>query len=152
MTGAPVCATRGGEGMLVSDPEMTLVPGVRVEGPTDPTGAGDSATAGAVLALAAGAELARGRAGGQPGGVDHRPAACHDRHRPARGTAAAAGPLGGSSRDEDLRLIESRMDCGTWEKPRDCSPGGVRLNCFLIETGLHRTWDLGFGILFASPL
>ena len=57
MTGAPVCATRGGEGMLVSDPEMTLVPGVRVEGPLDPTGAGDSATAGAVLALAAGATL-----------------------------------------------------------------------------------------------
>ena len=57
MTGAPVCATRGGEGMLVTDPEMTLVPGVRVEGPLDPTGAGDSATAGAVLALAGGAEL-----------------------------------------------------------------------------------------------
>jgi rfaE bifunctional protein kinase chain/domain len=55
---APVCVTRGGEGMVVSDPEATIVPGVRVEGPTDPTGAGDSATAGAVLALAAGAELA----------------------------------------------------------------------------------------------
>ncbi len=54
-TGAPIFATRGAEGMLVSDPEMTLVPGVRVEGPIDPTGAGDSATAGAVLALAAGA-------------------------------------------------------------------------------------------------
>ena len=56
-TGAPICATRGAEGMLVSDPEMTVVPGVRVEGPIDPTGAGDSATAGAVLALAAGAQL-----------------------------------------------------------------------------------------------
>jgi rfaE bifunctional protein kinase chain/domain len=55
--GGPVCATRGTEGMLVSDPEITLVAGVRVEGPTDPTGAGDSATAGAVLALAAGATL-----------------------------------------------------------------------------------------------
>ena len=43
--------------MLVSDPQPILVPGVRVEGPTDPTGAGDSATAGAVLALAAGAAL-----------------------------------------------------------------------------------------------
>jgi len=32
-----------------------LVSTVRVDGPTDPTGAGDSATAGAVLALAAGA-------------------------------------------------------------------------------------------------
>jgi len=56
-TGAPICATRGAEGMLVSDPELTVVPGVRVEGPIDPTGAGDSATAGAVLALAAGAAL-----------------------------------------------------------------------------------------------
>ena len=56
--GAPVCATRGAEGMVVGDRELTLVPGVRVEGPVDPTGAGDSATAGAVLALAAGATLA----------------------------------------------------------------------------------------------
>jgi len=56
--GAPICATRGAAGMIVSDPEPTLVPGVRIEGPTDPTGAGDSATAGAVLALAAGATLA----------------------------------------------------------------------------------------------
>jgi len=56
-TGAPICVTRGQDGMVVSDPEPTLVPGVRVEGPIDPTGAGDSATAGAVLALASGAEL-----------------------------------------------------------------------------------------------
>jgi len=55
---APIVATRGTAGMLVSDPEPTLVLGVRVEGPIDPTGAGDSATAGAVLALAAGASLA----------------------------------------------------------------------------------------------
>lgn len=55
--GAPICATRGSAGIVVSDPEMTAVPGVKVEGPTDPTGAGDSATAGAVLALAAGATL-----------------------------------------------------------------------------------------------
>lgn len=57
LTGAPICATCGAEGMLVSDPELTRVPGVRVEGPIDSTGAGDSATAGAVLALAAGASL-----------------------------------------------------------------------------------------------
>ena len=56
-TGAPVCATRGPQGMVVSDPEPTLVPGVRVEGPVDPTGAGDSATAGCVLALTAGGTL-----------------------------------------------------------------------------------------------
>ena len=54
---APVCCTLGPRGMLVTDPELTLVPGVRLEGPIDPTGAGDSATAGAVLALAAGASL-----------------------------------------------------------------------------------------------
>ncbi len=56
--GGEIFATRGERGMLVSDPEPTIVPGVPVEGPTDPTGAGDSATAGAVLSLAAGAEAA----------------------------------------------------------------------------------------------
>jgi len=56
-TQAPIVVTQGAAGMLVSDPQMTLVPGVRVEGPIDPTGAGDSATAGTVLALAAGATL-----------------------------------------------------------------------------------------------
>jgi rfaE bifunctional protein kinase chain/domain len=55
--GAPICATCGPEGMLVSDPELTRVPGVKVDEPTDSTGAGDSATAGAVSALAAGATL-----------------------------------------------------------------------------------------------
>ncbi len=54
---APVVVTLGERGMLVSDPQLTLVPGVRVPGPIDPTGAGDSATAATVLALAAGAEL-----------------------------------------------------------------------------------------------
>lgn len=55
---APVVMTLGKRGMYVSDPNWTRVPGVHVEGPIDPTGAGDSATAGAVLALCAGAELA----------------------------------------------------------------------------------------------
>jgi len=54
---APVCATCGADGLIVSDPEMTLIPGVEVEGPIDPTGAGDSVTAAAVLALAAGASF-----------------------------------------------------------------------------------------------
>ena len=54
-TGASVFVTLGEKGMLVSDPEPTLVPGIRVEGPIDTTGAGDSATAGAVLALTSGA-------------------------------------------------------------------------------------------------
>jgi len=55
--GAPVVATRGPRGMAVSDPEWTLIPGVAVEGEIDPTGAGDSASAGAVIALCAGASL-----------------------------------------------------------------------------------------------
>lgn len=56
-TGGPIVVTRGPRGMVVSDPEMTEVPGVRLDGPIDSTGAGDSATSGAVLALAAGATL-----------------------------------------------------------------------------------------------
>jgi sugar/nucleoside kinase (ribokinase family) len=43
--------------MVVSDPQWTVVPGVPVHGPIDPTGAGDSASAGTVLALCAGADL-----------------------------------------------------------------------------------------------
>jgi len=57
-TERPVFVTAGRRGMWVSDPEPALVRGVRVPEPTDPTGAGDSATAGAVLALCAGASPA----------------------------------------------------------------------------------------------
>ena len=53
--GAPVFATAGERGVRVSGPEPVTVSSVRVSGPVDPTGAGDSFTAGAVLALAAGA-------------------------------------------------------------------------------------------------
>ena len=56
-TGAPICVTRGADGMVVTDPEPTIVPGVRLEGPIDETGAGDTATAGAVLTLAGGGSL-----------------------------------------------------------------------------------------------
>ncbi len=55
---APVVITRGALGMIVSDPEWTEVPGVRISGETDPTGAGDSVSAGTVTALCAGATLA----------------------------------------------------------------------------------------------
>lgn len=55
--GAPVVVTRGSLGAIVSDPEVTAVPGVTVSGEIDPTGAGDSMTAGTVLALCAGADL-----------------------------------------------------------------------------------------------
>jgi sugar/nucleoside kinase (ribokinase family) len=55
--GRPVFVTAGARGIWVSDPRVVLVRGVRVEEPTDPTGAGDSATAGAVLSLCAGASL-----------------------------------------------------------------------------------------------
>jgi rfaE bifunctional protein kinase chain/domain len=55
---APVFVSRGAAGMMVSDPEPALIRAVRVEGKIDFTGAGDSVTAGAVLALTAGATLA----------------------------------------------------------------------------------------------
>ena len=54
-TGRPVFVTAGRRGIWTSDPEPVLIRAVRVPEPTDPTGAGDSATAGAVLALCAGA-------------------------------------------------------------------------------------------------
>lgn len=54
-SGVPVFVTYGEKGIFVSDPEIRLVPGIAVSGPIDPTGAGDSATAGAVLALTSGA-------------------------------------------------------------------------------------------------
>jgi rfaE bifunctional protein kinase chain/domain len=57
-TGAPVVVTRGALGMIVTDPEWTIVPGVHVDGEIDPTGAGDSASAAMVIALCAGASLA----------------------------------------------------------------------------------------------
>jgi rfaE bifunctional protein kinase chain/domain len=53
-TERPVFVTCGEKGLFVSDPALELVPGVQVPGPLDPTGAGDSVTAGAVLALASG--------------------------------------------------------------------------------------------------
>jgi len=49
--------TLGERGMLVSDPEPQHVPGVELSGELDTTGAGDSATAGCVLGLAAGGTL-----------------------------------------------------------------------------------------------
>ncbi len=57
MTGKPVFVTAGKQGIWVADPEPALVRAVRVPDPVDPTGAGDSATAGAVLALCSGASL-----------------------------------------------------------------------------------------------
>lgn len=61
--GATVFVTCAERGILTTstvagpgaEAELVLVPAVRVAGPIDPTGAGDSATAGAVLALASGA-------------------------------------------------------------------------------------------------
>ena len=52
---APVFVTCGDRGILVSDPEVQLVPGIKITGPIDPTGAGDSASAGAVMSLCSGA-------------------------------------------------------------------------------------------------
>jgi len=53
--GAPVFVTCGERGILVSDPAVTLVPTLKATGPIDPTGAGDSVSAGAVLSLTSGA-------------------------------------------------------------------------------------------------
>jgi rfaE bifunctional protein kinase chain/domain len=55
-TGKPVFVTRSERGMLVFDDDgRTEVPGVHLDGPIDPTGAGDSCTAAAVLGLISGA-------------------------------------------------------------------------------------------------
>jgi rfaE bifunctional protein kinase chain/domain len=57
--GKPVFLTRGEQGMLVFDGESChAVRGVRVSGDIDPTGAGDSATAAAVLTLVSGGTVA----------------------------------------------------------------------------------------------
>jgi bifunctional ADP-heptose synthase (sugar kinase/adenylyltransferase) len=55
LSGSKVFATSGERGVWVGGRPPLRVPGVRLSCPTDPTGAGDSFTAGAVLALAAGA-------------------------------------------------------------------------------------------------
>jgi sugar/nucleoside kinase (ribokinase family) len=56
-TKAPLYITRGSQGVLVYDGDATLIPGIKITAPIDPTGAGDSFTAGSVLALCAGASL-----------------------------------------------------------------------------------------------
>ena len=56
-TQAAVCVTLGERGLMVSEPVPTFVPAVRVAGPIDPTGAGDSVTAGMVLSLISGATM-----------------------------------------------------------------------------------------------
>jgi bifunctional ADP-heptose synthase (sugar kinase/adenylyltransferase) len=56
-TGKPVFVTAGRRGIWIDDAQPTLVRGLSVPEPTDPTGAGDSATAGAVLSLCAGAAI-----------------------------------------------------------------------------------------------
>jgi sugar/nucleoside kinase (ribokinase family) len=55
---APVFITRGANGLLVCDEDCTMIPGMRIAGLIDPTGAGDSTTAGCVLAICAGGGLA----------------------------------------------------------------------------------------------
>ena len=53
----PICVTCGARGIFISDPDPVEVRGVRVAGKIDPTGAGDSVTAGMVAAMASGADL-----------------------------------------------------------------------------------------------
>lgn len=56
-TGCPLFCTLGARGMLVVRPEIDPieVPGIPINGPIDPVGAGDSATAGIVASLLSGA-------------------------------------------------------------------------------------------------
>ena len=55
----PVYVTLGADGLLLIDGEGSRhVPGIRVQGPVDTVGAGDSVTAGIVASLAVGASLA----------------------------------------------------------------------------------------------
>ena len=100
--GAPVCVTRGAAGMIVSDPEVTLIPGVKLTGPTDPTGAGDSATAGSVLALASGASLPEAALDRLSRRLDYRSAAGDDGNGDApasdRATRLVAGAEFGKMR------------------------------------------------------
>jgi len=57
-SGKPVYVTLGPDGLLLLTPDRaTRIPGMRVEGPIDIVGAGDSTTAGIVSALCAGASL-----------------------------------------------------------------------------------------------
>ncbi|MCX7023914.1 MAG: PfkB family carbohydrate kinase [Spirochaetes bacterium] len=56
--GAGVFVTVADRGVWVGGTHPVLIPALRIDGPVDPTGAGDSFTAGTVLALAAGASPA----------------------------------------------------------------------------------------------
>lgn len=53
-TQAPIFVTWAEKGMVISDPEPQWIPTVTLKGPFDPTGAGDSSSAGAVLTLISG--------------------------------------------------------------------------------------------------
>jgi len=58
LSGRPVYVTLGEEGLVVATPDEAMhVPGIKVEGPIDIVGAGDSTTAGIVASLCAGASL-----------------------------------------------------------------------------------------------
>lgn len=60
-TGRPVLVTLNEDGLLIVTPEgCTQVPGIKVDGPIDPCGAGDSVTAGLVASVCAGATLVEG--------------------------------------------------------------------------------------------
>lgn len=58
LAGRAVFATVGERGVWVGGARPVRIPAIRVDAPVDPTGAGDSFTAGATLALAAGASPA----------------------------------------------------------------------------------------------
>ena len=90
---APVVITCGRRGMLVSDPAWTLVPGIEVTGEIDPTGAGDSVTAGTVLALCAGASLPEAALDRKSGCLNHDPTVGDHRRSPSGTARSAIGSL-----------------------------------------------------------
>ena len=95
---APVVVTLGARGMLVSDPQPTLVPGVELSGPLDPTGAGDSATAATVLAVCRRSTVARSGTLRQPGGLTDRAAIGDDGRCSTRSTRPTMGTLATAAR------------------------------------------------------
>ncbi|MFC1607275.1 bifunctional heptose 7-phosphate kinase/heptose 1-phosphate adenyltransferase [Candidatus Latescibacterota bacterium] len=52
---APAFITCGDRGVMITEPELSLIPAVHLDGELDTTGAGDSAMAGIILALCSGA-------------------------------------------------------------------------------------------------
>ena len=98
LTGCPLYCTVGERGILVADglQPPVLAPGYPVSGPVDVVGAGDSATAGIVSALLAGATGGRRR----PWGIWWRRSPCNNWAQPAQPAPRRCGTAGTKSMPE----------------------------------------------------